>query len=259
MTPSLTTARAELQRRIEHWFELPMAALAIVWLALLVVDLLGRSTGLTELLTTVIWIVFAVEFAVRFFVAPRKRAFVRRNWVTLIALALPALRILRFARILRLLRVARAARAVRVARMLTSISRGMRSLGSTMRRRGFGYVVALTAIVLLVGAAGMHALERDAHDAFATFGSSLWWTAMLLTTMGSEAWPRTPEGRFVCLLLSIYAFAMFGYITATLASYFVGSDAGRQLERADRLERELAALRSTIAAAADRRPPSPGA
>ena len=47
---------------------------------------------------------------------------------------------------------------------------------------------------------------------------------MLLTTMGSEYWPRTPEGRFVCLLLSIYAFAVFGYITATLASFFIGSD-----------------------------------
>lgn len=42
------------------------------------------------------------------------------------------------------------------------------------------------------------------------FGSSLWWTAMLLTTMDSEYWPRTPEGRLIWLALSVYAFAVFG-------------------------------------------------
>lgn len=33
---------------------------------------------------------------------------------------------------------------------------------------------------------------------------------MLLTTMGSEYWPQTAEGRILCLLLSVYAFAVFG-------------------------------------------------
>ncbi len=43
--------------------------------------------------------------------------------------------------------------------------------------------------------------------------------------MGSDYWPRTPEGRILCLLLALYAFAVFGYVTATLASYFIGRDA----------------------------------
>jgi hypothetical protein len=47
---------------------------------------------------------------------------------------------------------------------------------------------------------------------------------MLLTTMGSDYWPRTPEGRLLCLLLAIYAFAVFGYVTAAIAAYFVGQD-----------------------------------
>ena len=49
--------------------------------------------------------------------------------------------------------------------------------------------------------------------------SAVWWTAMLLTTMGSEYWPRTPEGRVLCLLLALYAFAVFGYVTAAIAAY----------------------------------------
>lgn len=38
-------------------------------------------------------------------------------------------------------------------------------------------------------------------------------------------WPQTAEGRLLCLLLSIYSLGILGYITATLASFFVGRDA----------------------------------
>jgi voltage-gated potassium channel len=247
-TPRLSTARAELARRVEHWFELPMAIMGAVWLLLLIIELVGRATAATETMTGAIWIVFIIEFAIRLLAAPRKAAYLRRNWVTALSLALPALRVLRFARVARVFRAGRAVRAVRVARLLTSFNRGMRTLGSTMQSRGFPYVAALTVIVLLLGAAGMFTFERQQGNetGFATFGASLWWTAMLLTTMGSEYWPHSSEGRLICLLLSMYAFAVFGYITATLASFFVGSDAARERDRARKVEMELAAIRAVL-------------
>jgi voltage-gated potassium channel len=247
-TPSLSTARAELARRIEHWLELPMVLLGAIWLVLLIVELLGHASAATDTLTTAIWIVFILEFGFRLAVAPHRRRFLKHNWITALSLALPALRILRVARIARLLRAGRAVRALRVARLLTSFNRGMRTLGSTMQNRGFPYVALLTAIVLLLGAAGMFTFERHEGNAtgFSTFGASLWWTAMMLTTMGSEYWPRTSEGRLICLLLSMYAFAVFGYLTATLASFFVGSDAAQERDRTGRLEAELAAIRRAL-------------
>jgi voltage-gated potassium channel len=247
-TSTLSSARAELGRRLEHWLELPMAVLAAVWLALFVLELLSGVTPLTETLGLAIWVTFAIEFVGRFFLAPVKRRFLRRNWITAVSILLPAVRVLRFARIVRLLRLGRTARALRLARLLTSFNRGMRVLGSTMHSRGFPYVVALTAIVLLLGAAGMFAFEHDSGrpQGFSTFSGSLWWTAMLLTTMGSEFWPQSPEGRLICLVLSVYAFAVFGYITATLASYFIGSDAQRERDRADRVEQELAGMRRAL-------------
>lgn len=250
-TPKLSTVRAELDRRIEHWLELPMALLGAVWLILLVIELLRGSTPWNNTASQAIWVIFVIEFAFRFSVSPTKLRFLRRNWITALSLILPALRVLRFARIARLMRMGRTVRAVRVARLLGSFNRGMRTLGSTMQNRGFAYVVTLTAIVLLLGAAGMYAFERDGsaggnQQGFATFAGALWWTAMLLTTMGSEHWPRSSEGRLVCLLLSVYAFAVFGYITATLASYFVGSDAEHERQRSARLEVELAGIRSAL-------------
>ncbi|MFN7146641.1 MAG: ion channel, partial [Myxococcota bacterium] len=62
------------------------------------------------------------------------------------------------------------------------------------------------------------------------YATALWWTAMLLTTMGSETWPRTAEGRVLCLLLAVYGFAMFGYVTAALASLFVRADRSGERE-----------------------------
>ena len=246
--PSIVTARAELSRRIEHWFDLPMALLGVVWLLLLIAEFVYGATRGIETATTVIWGVFLLEFGIRLLLAPRRGWFLRRNWVTALSLGLPALRVLRLARVARVLRLGRSVRAIRVARLITSFNRGMRALGTTMRTRGFPYVLALTVVVLLLGAAGMFVFERDQGNqtGFATFGAALWWTAMLLTTMGSEFWPRSPEGRLVCLLLSMYAFAVFGYITATLASFFVGSDAAQERERSRNIEQELVQLRSVL-------------
>ena len=48
---------------------------------------------------------------------------------------------------------------------------------------------------------------------------------MTLTTMGADFFPLTPEGRLLGLLLAIYGFAVFGYVTASIASFFVARDA----------------------------------
>ncbi|MFN2428112.1 MAG: potassium channel family protein, partial [Candidatus Binatia bacterium] len=98
-------------------------------------------------------------------------------------------------------------------------------LGASLRRRAFGYVVSLTLMITFAGAAGMYAFERAEEGGLASYGEALWWTAMVMTTMGSQYWPQTLEGRVLCLFLSLYAFAVFGYVTAALATFFVGRDA----------------------------------
>lgn len=222
-----------------------MVVLGLVWLAILVVELLWGDHALLRTAGLVIWAVFIVDFALRFTLAPRKTRYLRRNWITVFALALPALRVLRVARVFRALR---AARGVQLARLVTSLNRGMRALSRTMERRGLRYVVALTTLVIFAGAAGMYRFERQvAGEGMANYGEALWWTAMLLTTIGSEYWPRTPEGRALALLLSVYALGMLGYITATLASFFIGQDAEDE-GGAVAGDAGLAAVRADIAA-----------
>jgi voltage-gated potassium channel len=64
---------------------------------------------------------------------------------------------------------------------------------------------------------------------------------MTMTTMGADYFPKTPEGRLLGWLLAAYAFAIWGYITATIASYFIGPP--KQPEK----PAELAALRAEVA------------
>jgi hypothetical protein len=79
--------------------------------------------------------------------------------------------------------------------------------------------------VTVAGAAGMYAFEKElpGGGGLADYSTALWWTAMVMTTLGSEYWPRTVEGRVLCFLLSLYAFAVWGYITASLATFFLGA------------------------------------
>jgi voltage-gated potassium channel len=220
-------ARASFVRNLEHTLEIPMLVLGLAWIVLLILEFAGHETRAVQLAGTVIWVIFLAEFAIKFLFAPEKGAYLKRNWLTAISLVIPGLRVLRIAKLARVLRAARAVRALRLVRVVTGLNRGMRTLRRTMRRRGLGYVLLFTLLVAFAGAAGMYAFENaDARaGGFDTYASSLWWTLMLLTSLGSEFWPRTAEGRLLCLGLSIYGFAVFGYITAALASFFVGRDA----------------------------------
>lgn len=231
-TPAVSPEKEQLQHernellvQITEWLETPMLVLGFVWLALLGVELIwGLSPGL-ELLGTVIWVIFILDFLLKFFLAPHKWDFLKSNVITLVSLLVPALRLFRLARVVRVFRAARAVRGLRLVKVVGSLNRGMRALSSSFGRRGVGYVAGLTGVVLFLGAAGMYAFENDVEDGLGSYADALWWTAMLLTSLGSEYWPKTLEGRALCFLLALYGFAVFGYFTATLASFFMGRDA----------------------------------
>jgi voltage-gated potassium channel len=90
-----------------------------------------------------------------------------------------------------------------------------------VRQRGLIYVLLLTTLITFLGAADMYNFERPG---LSTYWDAIWWTAMIMTTIGSDYWPKTPEGRVMVLVLSVYAFSIFGYITAAFASILVGTE-----------------------------------
>ena len=257
---ALDRERYELLQRLNDWLEPPMLLLAFAWLALLVGELVWGESRSFEVMGAVIWVIFILDFVLGFTLAPQKTAYLENNWLTVISLLVPAVRIFRIFRVTRLLRLTRFGRGLRLFRLVSSLNRGMRALAANLQRRGFGYVVALTVLVLFAGAAGMYTFENETPGGLRSYGEALWWTAMILTTMGSQFWPQTFEGRVLCFFLALYAFAVFGYVTATLATFFVGRDAeNEEAELAGSIELttirdELRALREEVRAFARQAP-----
>lgn len=247
----LEKERYEILEQLESWLETPVIILGFIWLILLVIELLYGLNPFLETLGFIIWGIFIIDFAVRFVLAPRKIGFLKGNWLTVLSLALPALRVFRAFRAFRTFRSLRALSRLRmtsVVRVVGSLNRGMRALQASMSRRGFGYVLVLSLVITFVGAAGMYAFEAGLDS----YGDALWWTAMLMTTLGSDFWPQTAEGRMLAFLLALYGFAIFGYVTATLASFFIGREAASSqsdvvgVETIETLRTEIRALRAEL-------------
>lgn len=105
------------------------------------------------IVNSVIWGLFGLDFAVKFALAPVKTTFLRRHWLLALSLILPAFRLLRVVQALGALR------ALSLLRILTQLNIGMGVLAREMGKRGAGYVVIATLVVLFAGAAGMYSFE----------------------------------------------------------------------------------------------------
>lgn len=131
-----------------------MFVLAFVWLWFFVRELTeGLSRG-QQAAVTVVWILFIGEFLLKLYLAPRRLHYIIQNWITLVALAIPAFRAFRMLRALRVLRLARVSSTTRIVRALTSTRRAYRALRSAQGEKPEGQMnVAVLA-----------ALSRDSDD-----------------------------------------------------------------------------------------------
>ena len=250
----MDSERDEALEQISALLEPGVLFLSIIWLILLIIELVWEATPVTQTIFWVIWGIFLIDFLIRFWIAPHKLSYLRSNWLTILSLFIPAIRILRVVRALRILFAVRAARSLQMIRVFGSINRGIRSIRTHLQAKRFGYFLLLSVVIIPVSAAAVFFFEKEAAGGgFAGYGDALYWTGMMVTTMGSGYWPETGEGKLMAFLLSVYGFATFGYVTATLATYFLGpqkadtqSDPDRTLESIHSLQQEIALLREQI-------------
>jgi voltage-gated potassium channel len=240
--------RNKLLRTIDRVLDPPMIFLGFVWLVLLGVELIWGLSKPLEYLSITIWIIFLIDFLVKLVLATSKISYLKKNWLTALSLIVPPLRLIR---IVRIVRVIRGLKGIRLIRMISSMNRSMKSLAATMRRRGFAYVMLLTLLVSFGGAAGMYGMEKG-NPGFSNYWESLYWTGMRVITSGNEAWPITPEGRGLAFILALFGYAIFGYVTATLATFFIGRDVEEKdapavgKKEVEELKKEIIALQSLL-------------
>lgn len=237
--------RFELLHHVSAILEPLMIGLGIVFLVLLIMEYASMSLevlGENRLgsVMQAIWIIFLADFLLRLVIAPGKIAYLKANWLGALSLALPFLRPLRAFRAFRALRAARAVRGASLVRLIGGVNRGMRALRKITRGRLMLYVAALTVAVVFAGAVGVLFFDRGHPDSpVQTFDDALWWSATLVTTMNSELYVASTEGRVIAFLQRLYALSIFGYITASIASYLIGIDTSNAQERAEGRETEV--------------------
>lgn len=226
----LQSERLRLLTHINELTDRPLTYLAFVWFGIVVFELTIGVNNILEYISLAIWMIFIVDFLIELTIAPSSQKYLKDNWLNALSLALPALRILRVFRSFRALGAARSLRSFNLLKIVSSLNRSIAALREYATNYGLRYLLVFTLLVLVAGAAGILFFENSdaltergmqGANGISSYGDALWWAVMLMTTIGSDYWPQTIEGRILTVILSVYSIAIFGYITATLASLLI--------------------------------------
>jgi voltage-gated potassium channel len=173
----------------------------------------------------VIWGVFLLDFAAKLVAAPSALRFLRRNWLSVLMLAVPALRLLRFGALLRVGRALPAARVVSTSYRATGVARQL-----VRSRTSF---LAAVACVACLAIAQLAWLAERGRGTFASFGDALLWAATTVIGTQGDPVPESALGRLVML----GGFAVGLVLVATLAGTVGAYLLEERRERAESEER----------------------
>ena len=213
--------------KLEKQLEWPMLFLSFIWLCILIAELIFGSRPSLLIIGTSIWIIFIFYFFIRLLTVADRIAFFKKNWLFIIAILFSTLRFFPFLQPFPLVRALTATFGIQVVWIFASADQGMRFLRKVLGRRGAGYALALTCVVIIAGSAGMLHFESVSGDpqSLHTYPRAVWWTAMQMTNISTSYSIRTTGGRILCLGISIYAAGMFGYLTALFATFLIDREA----------------------------------
>lgn len=193
--------------RWEKRTAIPLALLAVLFLAIWAIQVLGNVSKLEweilEAANIVIWFIFVVDFIYRFVFHYDKAHFLRTNLVELVALILPFFRFFR------------------MFRVITALGFLTRVMQSQQGRVGF-YIAVILPTLMFGGAIGILEAEQLAPGSNITnFGDAFWWAGVTLFTVGyGDFYPITWEGRAIAFVLMLSGWAILAVLTATVAAHF---------------------------------------
>ncbi len=119
--------------KLEAGLEIPMFILSLVWLYLLIVDMVKGLGEIQVILFYIIWGIFILEYLLKLYLAANKWSYIKQNWITLLALIIPAFRVFRLLNAIRILRSASFISSTNIVRSLTS---GRRFLAALKKAKG---------------------------------------------------------------------------------------------------------------------------
>ncbi|WP_421840115.1 potassium channel family protein [Mycobacterium sp.] len=199
-------SKEEIWQKRTEW---PLALVALVFLALYSVEILGRPQGRdAHILWTASWVawgMFVIDYFVRLVLASNRWQWFVSHLFDLLIVALPLMR------------------PLRLLRLLVLIGALQKAVGSAVRGRILIYTVSGVTLLIYVTSLAILNQERDQPGAtINSFGNSVWWAITTVTTVGyGDLYPVTVTGRVIAVLLMIGGISLIGIVTASLASWIV--------------------------------------
>lgn len=185
----------------EAIYELILAALLIFSLT---VDL---PPDQSQALDIFIYVLFVIDFSVRFFASDSKWQYIKSNPLELIAI-IPLGEIFRAARLIRLLKI---------LRLIVLFSRRHSLLDVFFSKYQVDRAVIIVGVLLFAASLSMRWIEPEFH----TYEEALWWAVVTTTTVGyGDFYPVTTAGRIIASILMIVGIGLIGIITGTVAAFF---------------------------------------
>ncbi len=236
-----------MRKTLLYTYHIAIILLAVASVAMAVADLTDAPVTawpFFEAVDTGIWLVFVVDYAVRFALAKEKRAFFKSNAFDLIAI-IPFNSLFAFFRTLRILRIARVAKLAKLGKLARLAGVGGRlkaRMSRFLHMNGLIYVIYLNLASIALGAAAIYVLERGVT--VHTFEDAVWWAFVTTTTVGyGDISPSPGRGRIVAAILMVFGIGLVSMLTGTLATYF--TEKANQDRKKDKLN-ELTQIASRL-------------
>jgi voltage-gated potassium channel len=169
-----------------------------------------------------IWALFALEFGLQLWFAPRRGRYLKRHWWQPPMIILPTLRVFRFFRLVRL------GRAFPAGRVVSSSYRAAGTAKVLLRSRT-GYLAALATVGTIAAAELVYLFERDEGGVFDHFGEALLWSLAAVLAMQGDPVPTSVGGQLAMIFAFLVGLVVIAALAGTVGAYLVDE----RRERAD--------------------------
>lgn len=187
-----------------------------------------------NIIQMILWGLFAADYCIRLYLAPRRLYFITHNLMNLAIVLLPAWRIVSF-----------------LAMIHLTTNRQYKRL-SELAVKLFGY----TAIFIIMFALAIYSVESSEPGAMIRdLPTAYWWMFTTLVTVGyGDVYPVTGIGRVIAVVVMLYGVGVVAVATGALASWIIEKFGGREEQEypatkadVDDLRQEISELRALLA------------
>ncbi|MDQ6951492.1 MAG: potassium channel family protein [Mariprofundales bacterium] len=172
--------------------------------------------GHEEWMLVAILSVFVACFAIRFFLADDRNAYLRANWIDLVLVVLLSSPLLRLFTALRIFKFASMLRVLRLGGLLHMNRRHIFKL-LLVSKQSFPAMMTLVFMMVFIFGLLEYLIEHPLNPAFGTIEDSLWWAFVTLTTVGyGDVYPISSIGRIVAVFTMLFGITLYSLLVANL-------------------------------------------